>query len=138
MNKKAIITIKSNIIEQKDEDIEVVSVGTFEKIDGGFKAQYEETELSGMKGTMTTVLIYEDNFSLIREGSTETKMNFKNNKEDAVIYSTPYGVMDLKTFTKGIEIEVDENGGIIKTVYSLLLEEQIVTTNLVIKIVTEN
>ena len=44
--------------------IEVVSPGSFEKIEDGFKATYEETEISGMEGT-TTILTIKENQVII-------------------------------------------------------------------------
>lgn len=139
MKKKAVITIKSNALEDTDELIEVVSVGEFEKVDDGFVVKYDETEISGMEGTETTMIIKEDSFDLIREGTTETKMEFKKNKENVVLYKTPYGIMNIKTYTKGLYIDVDETGGTVDLAYTLILEEeQVVKTNLFVNIVAEN
>lgn len=138
MNKKAVITIKSTVSEDVDDLIEVVSVGEFEKFEGGFLVKYDETEISGMEGTQTTMIIKEDSFDLIREGTTETRMNFKKNKENVVLYKTPYGIMNIKTYTKRLYIDINECGGIVETTYALILEDQqVVKTNLSIKIATD-
>ena len=100
MKKKAVITIKSNTLENDDDLVEVVSVG---------------------------------------EGTTETKMEFKKNKENIVLYKTPYGIMNIKTYTKGLYIDVNECGGTVELAYTLILEEeQVVKTNLFVNIVAEN
>ena len=139
MKKKAVITIKSNTLENDDDLVEVVSVGEFEKIDDGFVVKYDETEISGMDGTETTMIIKEDSFDLIREGTTETKMEFKKNKENIVLYKIPYGIMNIKTYTKGLYIDVNECGGTVELAYTLILEEeQVVKTNLFVNIVAEN
>ena len=130
MKKKAVITIKSNTLENDDDLVEVVSVGEFEKIDDGFVVKYDETEISGMDGTETTMIIKEDSFDLIREGTTETKMEFKKNKEN---------IMNIKTYTNGLYIDVNECGGTVELAYTLILEEeQVVKTNLFVNIVAEN
>lgn len=139
MKKKAVITIRSNSSEDNDDLIEIVSVGEFEKIDDGFVVKYDETEISGMEGTETTMIIKEDSFDLIREGTTETKMEFKKNKENVVLYKTPYGIMNIKTYTKRLCIDVNELGGKVDLTYTLILEEQqVVKTNLLVNIVVEN
>ena len=57
MKKKAIVTIKSNTSEDSDDLLEVVSVGEFNVVEDSFIVKYDETELSGMEGTKTTMII---------------------------------------------------------------------------------
>ena len=139
MKKKAIVTIKSNASEDSDDLLEVVSVGEFNVVEDSFIVKYDETELSGMEGTKTTMIIKNDSFDLIREGTTETRMEFKKNKENVVLYKTPYGIINIKTYTKKLNINVNETGGTIEVTYMLILEEeQSVKTNLIVNIVVEN
>ena len=110
MNKKAVITVKSNI-SVEEEFIEVITPGIFSVLKEGFRAEYEETELSGMEGTKTTMLINKNSFELIRRGSTETQMIFDRNNQSMSLYKTPYGNMAITIDTKQMKIDVDENGG---------------------------
>lgn len=123
MNKKAVITVKSNI-SVEEEFIEVITPGIFSVLKEGFRAEYEETELSGMEGTKTTMLINKNSFELIRRGSTETQMIFDRNNQSMSLYKTPYGNMAITIDTKQMKIDVDENGGNIHIVYTLLIEDQ--------------
>lgn len=139
MKNKAVITVKSIAQEDNENKIEVVSIGTFEKKDNQYIVKYDETELSGMEGTTTTIIIRDNSFSLNREGSTETQMDFENNKESAILYKTPYGIINMKVFTQEVNINIDDNGGELSTIYTLILEgEQKVVTQLSIKITTNN
>lgn len=138
MKRKAVVTIKSNASEENDDLLEVVSVGEFEVVDDGFIVKYDETELSGMEGTKTTMIIKNDSFDLIREGTTETKMEFKKNEENVVLYKTPYGIINIKIYTKKLNINVDETGGTVEVTYMLIIEEeQSVKTNLIVNIAAE-
>ena len=121
---KAIVTVNSFAVEDKRSQIEIVSVGTFEERDGKYILEYDETEISGMEGTKTTIIIQKDSFSLIRKGTTETNMEFKINKENIALYKTPYGIIDMKTFTKKLKIDINEKGGIIDTLYTIIMENQ--------------
>lgn len=123
MSKKAIITVKSNI-SVEEESIEVITPGVFTVLKNGFKAEYEETKLSGMEGTKTTMMINKNSFELIRCGSTETQMIFDRNNQSMSLYRTPYGNMTVTIDTKQLKIDVDENGGSIHIVYTLLIEGQ--------------
>ena len=123
MSKKAVITVKSNI-SVEEESIEVITPGVFTVLKNGFKAEYEETKLSGMEGTKTTMMINKNSFELIRCWSTETQMIFDRNNQSMSLYKTPYGNMTVTIDTKQLKIDVDENGGSIHIVYTLLIEGQ--------------
>lgn len=134
MSKKAVITVKSNISVEEDS-IEVITPGEFTILENGYKVEYEETKLSGMEGTMTTMMINDDSFELIRCGSTETKMVFSKNNQSISLYKTPYGTMSITIDTKKLSIDVDETGGKVQIIYTLLVEDQQkIETNLVVDI----
>lgn len=121
MNRKAIISIKSS--QSLDVDtISVVTPGEFCSIENGFKAIYEETEISGMDGTKTTLKIFKEHIELIREGTTNALMKFKKDEDNVSLYSTPYGILELKTKTLSLNIDVDENGGKIFVEYEISVQ----------------
>lgn len=139
MIKKAIITVKSNISADEDDLIEVVTPGYFHITDGGFRAEYTETKISGMEGTETSIIIRENSFELIRKGSTETKMEFDYRKESIALYKTPYGVMDVNIYTRKLDISMTENGGSLSVDYILTIGgEQTLNTYLTIDIKINN
>ena len=135
MEKNAIISVKSFSDLNNDEVIEVVTPGKFLLGEGEFRAVYEESELSGMAGTTTTLVIKDDMLVLEREGSTETKMEFKKGENMISLYNTPYGMMNINIATEELDIDVYEDGGVIYTKYVLGLEGQPgITTELKVKI----
>ena len=81
MEKSAVISIRSFSDLDKDEVIEVVTPGKFHLGESEFKAVYEESEISGMDGTTTTLVIKDDVLVLEREGSTSTRMEFKKGED---------------------------------------------------------
>lgn len=135
MEKSAVISIRSFSDLDKDEVIEVVTPGKFHLGESEFKAVYEESEISGMDGTTTTLLIKDDVLVLEREGSTSTRMEFKKGEDVISLYNTPYGMMNINISTKELDIDMDEDGGVIYTKYVLGLEGQPgITTELKVKI----
>lgn len=124
MKKRAVITIRSNVSAEEDDLIEVSTPGDFFITDEGFRIEYYETQISGMEGTRTTILVREKSFELIREGSTETKMEFEYMKGNISLYKTPYGILEMEIYTKKLYINMTENGGKITTDYTLTLEGQ--------------
>ncbi|NMF06642.1 DUF1934 domain-containing protein [Clostridium beijerinckii] len=133
MKKKAIITVDSYVLDNEEDLVGVVTPGDFYEIEDGFKVEYEETKLSGMEGTKTTIIIRNGSFDLIREGTTETKMEFRNNHRTISLYKTPYGVMDLQIDTKKLNIDISKDGGTITAMYILEIGGQpALKTNLTI------
>ena len=135
MEKSAIISVRSFSDLNKDEVIEVVTPGKFHLGESEFKAVYEESEISGMDGTTTTLVIKGEALILEREGSTTTRMEFKKGEEVVSLYNTPYGMMNINIYTKELDIDMDDDGGVVYTKYILGLDGQSgITIELKVKI----
>jgi len=139
MSKKAIISICSTQDIGEKEKIEVVTVGEFSINGDEFIATYDETEISGMEGTKTTLKIKGDKVVLHREGTTSTKMEFQKNNTQVALYNTPYGMLELKTSTKELDLDFNEKGGNISIKYHLIAGgQEPIKTNLDMKIKVED
>ncbi len=139
MSKKAIISICSTQDIGEKEKIEVVTVGAFSINGDEFIATYDETEISGMEGTKTTLKIKGDKVVLHREGTTSTKMEFQKDNTQVALYNTPYGMLELKTSTKELDLDVNEKGGNISIKYHLIAGgQEPIKTNLDMKIKVED
>ena len=137
VRKKAIISVTSKQRGDNDE-IKVVTPGTFYVKDDVFYAEYAETEISGMEGTTTTMEIRPNKFSLIRQGSTSTEMEFDRKENSVSMYNTPYGTLELKIETKKLDVMVDEEGGDIFIKYLLcVVGQDVLDTTLKINIKTQ-
>ncbi|MFL0245875.1 DUF1934 domain-containing protein [Candidatus Clostridium stratigraminis] len=121
MNKKAIITISSQQNNVEDSRIEVVSPGEFYKEKEAYCAEYNETEISGMEGTRTTLKVSPEKFTLLRVGTTNAEMNFEKDGNALTIYNTPYGVIEMKIETLDLKVNIDEFGGDILVNYNLII-----------------
>ena len=137
MEKNAVISVVSrqSDIEEDGDEIEVVTPGKFYKENNRYYAVYEETEISGMKGTTTTFKIDEEKFTLIRTGTTNTEMNFKKYARDLTLYNTPHGALDLTVDTRELKMNVDNGGGDVFIDYDMIIgNQQVLSTILEIKI----
>lgn len=119
MKKNALISIISKQDDDESNKIEVVTPGNFYKKDDFYYAIYDETSITGMEDTTTTLKIGIDKFSLIRMGTTSTKMNFIEKYQDVILYNTPYGTMELQINTKKLNIDVNDEGGNVDVIYNL-------------------
>lgn len=124
MAKKAIISVFSGQNQKDEEAISVTTPGEFYKKENSYYAVYKETEISGMEGTTTTLKIKNDKFTMIRMGSTTTKMEFLQDKKTFSLYNTPYGTLELEINTRELEIDMDDNGGKIHINYELNISKQ--------------
>lgn len=119
MENNAVISIVSNASMEDGDLIEVVSPGTFVKNGDSYKAIYEETEISGMEGTLTTLEIEKNKVVLLREGTTSAKMIFDLKEPMVSLYSTPYGALQITTLTKKLDVDMDELGGKLNIEYEI-------------------
>jgi uncharacterized beta-barrel protein YwiB (DUF1934 family) len=124
MKKKAIITVVSKQSGSDDSAIEVVTPGEYYKEEDSYIAVYDETELSGMEGTKTTLKISPEDFLLTRVGTTNAEMKFKKDAKEVTMYDTPYGVLELKLETKDLRITLDDDGGDVEINYNLAISGQ--------------
>lgn len=124
MEKKAIIKVISNASMEDEDIIEVTSPGKYIKLEDGYKAIYEETELSGMEGTTTIVKIGMDEVILEREGTTTTKMVFNEEEPCVSLYNTPYGMLEITISTDELNVDMDEYGCEISIDYNMAVAGQ--------------
>jgi uncharacterized beta-barrel protein YwiB (DUF1934 family) len=125
MNKRALISISSSQGGKKDDVIEVKTPGKYYKEQDYYFAQYNETEVSGMEGTTTSLQIQPDKVLLIREGTTTAKMEFEKNGKYTTLYNTPYGALELVILTKELKVNVDEKGGEVFIKYDMSVSGQV-------------
>ena len=85
--------------------LETVNTGTFTEKSGYCYARYEETEASGMAGTVTTLKWNATQVSLIRHGAYEMHQEFTEGGTYAGDYRTPYLMIPLETKTKKVRIK---------------------------------
>ena len=85
--------------------LETVNTGTFTEKNGYCYARYEETEASGMAGTVTTLKWNATQVSLIRHGAYEMRQEFTEGGTYAGDYRTPYLMIPLETKTKKVRIK---------------------------------
>lgn len=121
--KRAIISVSSKQ-SIDDEGIEVVTPGEFFKKDDFYYAIYDETEISGMDGTRTTLKIKDDKVVIMRDGTTSANMEFERGKSNISLYNTPYGVLELKIKTYEMDVNISETGGDIEIEYDMEMQGQ--------------
>lgn len=124
MDKNAIIKVSSLQLSDDNDKIEVISKGNFKILEGEYEVSYEESEISGMEGTTTTIKITSEKVILERKGSTESMIIFEDKGSHVSLYNTPYGMLELITNTELLEIDINEEGGKINIDYEIAIAGQ--------------
>lgn len=109
----AMITLRGIQTSTQNETttIEFISEAKFYKKYDTYYIVYEETEITGMEGTKTTIKISGDVVSLIRFGSISSNMTFEKGVKHACNYGTGFGFLDVLTEGNEVKINLNECGG---------------------------
>jgi uncharacterized beta-barrel protein YwiB (DUF1934 family) len=129
--KKALITVKGTQRNAQNETdtIELITEGEFLKKGEYYYIKYEESELSGLDKTTTTLKVGEDSVVLMRFGDNQSKMIFEKDIRHESSYMTPYGNIMLGVKSDEINVCFTENGGELKLKYAVDLDEKVVSDN---------
>ena len=90
---------------------------------------YMESEVTGMEGTRTSVIVMPDKVVLDRDGVITSRMIFQPGQRNSMLYDTPYGTATLSIDTRRITHSFDENGGNMEIDYILGVEHAVVSKN---------
>ena len=103
-----------------DEDrIELVTEGKYDYANDKITITYDESELTGFIGCVTTFTVYPDYIILNRQGELNTDMIFDNSRRHVCHYDTPVGNMCLGIVTLDSKCTLNENGGHMEVHYLL-------------------
>ena len=109
--------------EQEPDTIELVTEGTLEQLDDGWKLRYDESDLTGMQGVTTTFHVSGNTITLIREGKLNSQMVFEVGVSHDSLYQMEFGVMMLTVCATKVEADITTEGGIIDLVYAIEVEK---------------
>ena len=127
-----IISIKGtqSYEQQEDDVIELVTEGRLEREDEGhFTLSYQESEVTGLEGTLTTFQIEPERITLMCLGGVNSEMVFELGRRHLSMYDTPYGALAMGVNTRELSAALDEQGGQIRIVYDIELDHALAGRN---------
>ena len=132
MEKDVVISIKGiQKYEGQDSDtIELVTEGRLTRDEGGYTLSYQESELTGLEGTLTTFQIERDRVTLLRVGEVNSQMVFEEGRRHLSMYDTPYGALSVGINTRKMRAELDARGGSIEIDYAIEIDHALAGQNL--------
>ena len=121
MEKEVVISIKGM---QKYEGmppdvVELVTEGRMARDGSSYTLSYQESELTGLEGTLTTILVDGEQVTLMRMGEFNSQLVFQEGRRHLSLYNTPYGAMTIGVNTRHLLAELTDQGGDIEVDYAI-------------------
>ncbi|MCQ4864148.1 DUF1934 domain-containing protein [Pseudoflavonifractor phocaeensis] len=133
MDKSVIISIKGkqSYEDVEDETIELVTEGLLNKEgEGEYTLSYQESELTGLEGTLTTFQVEQGRITLMRIGEVNSQMVFEEGRRHLSMYDTPYGALAIGVNTRRMRSSLGEHGGDIEIDYAIEIDHAVAGQNL--------
>ena len=132
MRDNVIISIKGKQLyaESSPDEMELVTSGVLKRDSrGGYTVSYQESELTGLEGTLTTIHVDGDEVSLMRVGEFNSQMVFREGRRHLSLYNTPYGAMTIGVHTRHLLAELGDQGGELEVDYSVEVDHTVAGRN---------
>ncbi len=131
MEKDVLISIKGF---QRYEDappdlVELVTEGRLERTGQGYILSYQESELTGLDGTLTTFQVEGEQVTLLRVGEFNSQIVFQEGRRHLSMYNTPYGAMAIGVNTRHLSAELNDQGGDIEIDYAVEVDHAVTGRN---------
>lgn len=115
--------------QQEEDTMLFDTAGSYYFNDGIGVLSYQESELTGLEGTRTSVMVMPNQVVVDRDGMLTGRMVFREGTKDSFPYNTPYGQMMLGIDTRKIRHNFNENGGDVEIDYITDLAHTFVSRN---------
>lgn len=131
LKKDVIISIRSrqDFAGCEPDQIDLVTAGRLYHRAGKYYISYEESELTGMEGTRTTLKLEGRKITMTRVGTHPSQMLFDEHKRHVGLYHTGVGALTISTHTSRVVNTVGEEGGEISIDYTIEIDSNLAGTN---------
>jgi uncharacterized beta-barrel protein YwiB (DUF1934 family) len=127
MKKDVLITVRGEQYFEgaSPDETELVTEGTLEKTEEGWRLSYRESELVDMAGTLTVFDVHGDWVRLRRSGTLNSEMIFEKGKPHTSLYEVPFGTLTIDILTDELSVSLSENGGTLDIRYRIAVEHTV-------------
>ncbi|KKM10954.1 hypothetical protein SY88_10865 [Clostridiales bacterium PH28_bin88] len=140
MKKDVLVRVKgvqTNDLGEKDT-IELITPGQLFIRPDSYYILYNETEISGMEGTTTSLKVEPSRVTLNRMGTSTQKQTFEKGVLNQGCYVTPYGTMHISVIPSKVQVDLTDMGGSINLEYELQVGQEKISNNELSIIVTSH
>lgn len=114
--------------DQEPDVIELVTEGVMEYLNDGWSISYEESDLTGLGGVITTFLVEPDKITLSRTGKLNSQMVFQEGMSHDSLYQADFGALMISVTATKIRADITPKGGVIDLVYRIEIEQSAMGT----------
>lgn len=132
MMQDVIITINSAQRSDPDgeDSVEFTTDGLYSYDGENACMSYMESEVTGLTGTRTSILVLPEKVVVDRDGMVTSRMIFEIGRKCDFQYNTPYGTATLCFDTRSIEKDFGADGGELVVDYIVGVEHSVISRNL--------
>ncbi len=117
------ITMHSTPQGQEDtRPIMLVAFGQLAEKNGTTYVRYEESAVTGMEGTRTTLKWTTDTFTIIRHGRYEHRQEYRQGQNSQFAYKTPYFTIPMLAYTRKLTILQESSHWQVNLLYDLTMD----------------
>lgn len=113
---------------QEPDTIELVTDGVMEQINGGWKLSYQESNLTGLEGVLTTFQVESGKCTLTREGKLRSQMIFQEGVRHESLYQMEFGALMMVICANKVDDTLSAEGGTVDLSYSIEIEQSMAGT----------
>ena len=126
----SIRSVVQSVDNEPPESTELITEGRLTDCgEAGYTLSYQESEITGLEGTLTTFQVEPDCITLMRMGEFNSQMVFQPGRRHFSMYDTPYGALSIGVNTKKMRADLDENGGEIEIDYAIEIDHAVAGEN---------
>ena len=127
MEKDVVISIKGMHNHQglDPDTVGLVTEGRLEREGDSYTLSYQESEITGLEGTLTTIQVEGEQVTLMRMGEFNSQMVFQEGRRHLSMYNTPYGAMSVGVNTRHLLADLSDKGGDIEIDYAIEIDHAI-------------
>ena len=110
--------------------IELVTGGRLSRDGESYTLSYQESELTGLEGTLTTIQVDGEQVTLMRMGEFNSQLVFQEGRRHLSMYNTPYGAMTIGVNTHHLLAQLTDQGGDIEVDYAIEVDHAMAGRNI--------
>lgn len=127
MKKDVLISVKSKqeYAGAEPDGIDFITEGRLYKKNDKFYVSYNESIITGLEDTKTTLKLSDGQATILRSGKNKSHMLFIEGKRHTGLYNSEFGAMTISTHTSKISNKITENGGSLSIDYTIEVDNQL-------------
>ncbi|MBR4073592.1 MAG: DUF1934 domain-containing protein [Clostridia bacterium] len=117
---------------EETDSVELTTEGKMGIKDGKFLLTYDESELLGVKGIKTSLMIKDDDTVILqRSGGYASRLVVQKGVRNSCFYSTPHGDLSIGIFGEAVSNNLTVDGGTVNMSYTIDSNLQLISRNTV-------